>query len=113
MNLGFLPPKPDAGASTLEALRQFTREIAQAVRVAMQGGLNVTSEVTLTAGDYYTVLEDPRITVRSFIDFMPLTVSAVGARSLLWVAAQESGKATLLHATDAATDQRFRYVVLG
>jgi hypothetical protein len=93
--------------------REHRRKIARAVNNILSGRVNATVEVTLRASQTTTTLTDPRISATSFIDFMPLTANALTAKANLRVSAQQSGEATLTHASSANTDQQFRVLVIG
>lgn len=98
---------PNLGANPV------ARDIERVVNRINGGKFNATGEVTLTDSDTETTLTDPRIGPSSFISFMPLTADALTAFPNLYVSAQENGEATLTHASDASTEQTFRYVVIG
>ncbi len=92
---------------------QTLQEICDAVNGILQGKQNISGEVTLTANATTTTLKDVRISGQSVILFMPTTVNAASALSGLYVTARTAGQATLNHASTAATDKSFSYVVLG
>jgi hypothetical protein len=70
-------------------------------------------EVTLTASSTTTTLSDTRIGPSSHISLTPLSSSAAGALSGLYVSARGDGTATLTHASTAAVDKTFSYTVTG
>ena len=104
-----LPGPPHDQASILSWLR-FVHSV---VNGAVQGKLNCTATKTLTANATTTTITDNRITPDSFIGLMPTTANAKNALSTLYVSARTNGSATLTHASDAATDKTFRYVIIG
>jgi phage tail sheath gpL-like len=89
------------------------RDLRQIVAGIMDGKINATGTVTLTASDTTTTLTDPRIGAGSVILFMPTTANAKTAAANLYVSARASGSATLTHASSANVDQTFGYVVIG
>jgi hypothetical protein len=94
-------------------LPSWLRQVANAVISLFDGKSNNTGLVTLRASQTTTTLDDQRITAQSFIEFMPLTANARAAKANLYVSAQGKQTATLTHASNAAVDQDFRYVVVG
>lgn len=69
---------------------------------------------TLTANVASTSLQDSRIGVTSFIQFMPTTANAaseIGAGTL-YVSARAEGVATLNHANNAQADRAYTYLVI-
>lgn len=111
---GYLPPKPDPGSNSPDALYQHGREVAAAVRNAFQGKINVTLDVTLTPNSATTVITDPRIAFSSHADWMPMTANASAAKAAgMWVSAQDSTTLTLTHANTATTDRTFRLLIIG
>lgn len=114
---GYQPPKPDAGSDMPAAVRQHAREIASSVRLAMQGKINATGTVTLTANAATTVLTDSRLNRVCAILFDPTTANAAAelAAGTLYVltANRNDGAFTLTHANAATTDRTFRYLVIG
>jgi hypothetical protein len=89
------------------------RDLRQIVAGIMDGKINATGAVTLTASDTTTTLTDPRIGAGSVILFMAMTANAKTAAANLYVSARTSGSATLTHASSANVDQTFGYVILG
>lgn len=79
----------------------------------ISGKLNSTGTVTLTASATSTTLTDERIGGNSIVLFMPTTATANTAKSNLYVSARIKGSATLTHASNAATDQTFGYIIIG
>lgn len=96
-------------------LEEWVRILAQAVRNILDGKINATGTVTLTASSATTTLSDRRIGPDSVILFMPTTANAaaeVGAGGL-YVSARTDESATITHANNAQTDRTFGYAVLG
>jgi hypothetical protein len=79
----------------------------------LQGKLNNTGTVTLTANSTTSTLTDPRIGINSVISFMPTTSNAAGALGGLYVSARGDGTATLTHANNAQADRSFAYTITG
>jgi hypothetical protein len=101
-------PITDAGGVPM-----FLRAVKAAVNLIMQGKLNATGTVTLTANSATTVLQDPRLSASSFIGFMAQTANAAAALGGLYVTAQGGGTATLNHANNAQSDKTFTYLIIG
>jgi hypothetical protein len=93
--------------------KEHRRQIARSLATAISGKLNATGSVTLAPSAVTTTLTDARIGVTSFIDFSPTTANANTAKSGLYVSARGKGVATLTHASNAAVDQTFSYLVIG
>lgn len=89
------------------------RRLADAIALLLQGKMNATSEITLTAGATSTTITDPRIGPSTFLGFSPLSASAAAAQGALYVSSQQNGQATLTHASNAAADQTFRLLLVG
>lgn len=89
------------------------RDLRQIVAGIMDGKVNATGSVTLTASDTTTTMADPRIGAASVLLFMPTTANAKTAAANLYVSARASGSATLTHASSANVDQTFAYAVIG
>ena len=87
---------------------QHIRLISNVLNNTIDGKLNSTGNVTLTASATSTTLTDARIGANSIILFMPTT-----AKDNLFVSARANGTATLTHASSSNTDQSFGYVVIG
>lgn len=89
------------------------RDLRAIVAGILQGKINAGSTVTLRASQTTTTLTDDKIGSDSVILFMPTTANAKTAAANLYVSARTSGSATLTHASNAAVDQTFGYVVIG
>jgi hypothetical protein len=92
---------------------QHLRLISNVVNNTMDGKINATGSVTLTASATSTTLTDARIGVNSVILFMPITANGNSAKANLYVSARGDGTATLTHASSSNTDQNFAYCVFG
>lgn len=83
----------------------------------LQGSLNVTGQVTLTASAATTTITDPRLSVYSVVLFDPMTANAAAELAAGTMYALEAtrlnGSWVLTHANNAQTDRKFRYIVLG
>jgi hypothetical protein len=106
---GGIPVPPQDMAHEKEHRRQLARGVAN----ALNGKTNNTGSVTLTASATSTTLTDPRIGAASIILFMPTTSTAATAAAALYVSARTRGSATLTHASNAAVNQTFGFVVIG
>jgi|DEB0MinimDraft_6_1074348.scaffolds.fasta_scaffold02758_2 hypothetical protein len=92
---------------------QHLRLVSTSLNNTINGKLNSTGTVTLTASNTTTTLTDARIGGNSVVLFMPTTANASTASSSLYVSATGNGSATLNHASSANTDQTFSYCVIG
>ena len=81
------------------------RLVSSSLNNTINGKLNSTGSLTLTASATTTTLTDERIGGNSVILFMPTTANANTARG--------EKTATLTHASSGNTDQTFGYVVIG
>lgn len=112
---GFLTPPRDASSDEPGALRSAIRSLSSILARALQGGINVTNEITLTAGAGSTTLTDARISPQSFIEFAPQTSNAAveKAAGSLYVSQRVNGSATIVHANNAQTDRTFTVLIIG
>ena len=92
---------------------QHLRLVSGALNNTIDGKVNSTGSVTLTASATLTTLTDARIGINSIILFMPTTANASTAIADLYVSARADGSATLTHASSGNTDQTFGYTVFG
>ena len=79
------------------------------------GKLNCAGTLTLAAGQTATVVADSRAGAGSFIGLVPLTANAAAeiAAGTLYLSSRSSGSFELTHASSAATDRHFAFVILG
>lgn len=89
------------------------RAVRDVLARVMQGKTNNTGTVTLTASSTTTTLTDPRIGAESVVLLAPQTAAAKTAYVAGIYQACTTGSATLTHASNAAVDQTFGYVVVG
>jgi hypothetical protein len=89
------------------------RLISSSLNNTIDGKVNSTGDITLTASATTTTLTDARIGLNSKIFFMPTTANASTANANLYVSARADGSATLTHVSSANTDQTFGYSVFG
>lgn len=111
----FQPPPPDAGNDSPASLRQFARQISQAVVLAMQGKINAVATLTLTANVGETVLSDPRLTLDSAVTLDPTSANAAAALTTTYAASvnRNNGAWTFTHANTATTDRTFKVSIIG
>lgn len=112
---GYSTPPLDAASDEPSAIRPVLRRLSDILARALQGKLNVTNEVTLTASVASTTLTDTRISPQSYIDFAPQTSNAAleKAAGTLYVSARLNGSATITHANNAQTDRTFTVIIIG
>jgi hypothetical protein len=89
------------------------RQIALVVRNAMDGKINSTGSVTLTASSTTTLVEDSRAGGDSVILFMPTTANAAAEQTTMFVSVRAKQSFTITHANNSQTDRTFSYVILG
>mgnify|MGYP001561535227 CR=1 FL=1 len=115
--IGYRPaPLSEAPPDSLRgaASERWVRRIVDIVNRSLSGKLNVTLSVTLTANATSTTIKDARIGAFSALLFTPLTANASAEQGAggLYVSAQQTGQATITHASNAQTDRQFRIVIL-
>lgn len=89
------------------------RQIAEAVRLILDGKLNCVKTVTLTANAGSTTVTDERIGPTSFLGLMPKTANAAGALATTYISARSDGSATITHTNNAQADKTFVMLILG
>lgn len=109
-----LPPR-DAGSDSPSAVRQFARQIAQAVSRLAAGQSNATGSVTLTANAATTTVTDARMGAASVVLFDPTTANAATelAAGTMRVSTRAGGSFTITHANNAQTDRTFKFLIQG
>lgn len=98
---------------TMPDQAQHLRLVSTTLNNVMDGKLNSTGTITLTASATSTTLTDARIGGDSVIVFMPITANGKTAENNLFVSARQSGQATLTHASSSNNDQNFAYIIVG
>jgi len=98
---------PQAGATP--------RQVAEVVNRALDGGINATGSVTLTASAASTAVTDKRLSATSYFGLMPTTANASAevGNGTIYVSAQGKQTLTLTHANNSQSDRTYRYVILG
>ena len=98
---------PQAGATP--------RQIAEVVNRTLDGGINATGSVTLTASAASTAVTDKRLSATSYFGLMPTTANASAevGNGTIYVSAQGKQTLTLTHANHSQTERTYRYVILG
>lgn len=91
---------------------EHRRKLAEVLDGVMDGKINATGTVTLTASSTTTTLTDRRIGTGSVILFMPTTQNAAGEIGM-YVSSRGQGTATITHASMSQTDRTFAYALLG
>lgn len=92
---------------------EWIRKNALILRGVMDGKINATGTVTLTASSATSTLTDRRIGPNTIILFMPTTSNAAAGLTALYVSARTDGSATLTHANNAQVDRTYGYALLG
>ena len=109
-----LPPR-DASGDSPASIRQFTRQIAQAVSRLAAGQSNAIGSVTLTANAASTTVTDARMGADGLVLFDPLTANAATelAGGAMRVSSRSQGQFVIAHANNAQTDRTFKYLIQG
>lgn len=99
----------------LEAIRAWLVTVRDKVNLILQGKVNVTGTLTLTASVSTENLQDPRIGDSSAILLMPMSANAAAeiGNGTLWFGASSKGSIVVNHANNAQVDRTFTYVVIG
>ena len=92
---------------------EHRRQIAQCLNGVMQGQLNNTVTVTLTANVATTTVTDARIGSTSILLPMPTTANAAAALGGLYVTGIAKQTAVLNHANNAQTDRTYQFAIVG
>ena len=92
---------------------QHLRLVSTTLNNVMDGKLNSTGTITLTASATSTTLTDARIGGDSVIVFMPITANGKTAEDDLFVSARANGSATLTNASTGNEAQNFANIVIG
>jgi hypothetical protein len=92
---------------------EHRRQIAIVTNNSLDGKLNSTGSITLTASTTTTTLNDKRLGGGSVIVFMPTTSNASAGITSLYVSAQGKQTATLTHANNGQTDRTYKYIIIG
>lgn len=79
----------------------------------MQGKLNNTGSVTLTALATSTTVVDARAGINSFIGFTPLTSSGAVEIATMYLSTRGDGQFIITHSNSVIADRTFVYCVLG
>jgi hypothetical protein len=91
------------------------RDVSLVVNGIMNGKINATGEVTLTASATSTTVTEARAGSDSVILFTPTTANAAAEQGAggMYVSANGKQTFTITHANNAQTDRTFRYAVIG
>lgn len=109
-NPGFLGV-PEVGTNDVE----HRRKLARGINTALQGKLNAVVAFTLTANAATSTITDARLTINSFIGFMPITAHAsaeIGAGTI-YVSTRSNGTAVVTHANNAQLDRTYQLLIIG
>jgi hypothetical protein len=104
---------------TLANEPEHRRQLAVAINNLLEGKINSTGAVTLTANVANTTVTDYRVGVESVILFMPLTANAATELygATMYVTAANvtplTNQFVITHANNAQADRAFRYIVIG
>lgn len=89
------------------------RDLADVLNNVLQGKLNNTGTLTLTAGAASTTISDPRIGANSVVLMMAKTSNAAAALATTYFDTFADGSCVVHHANNAQTDRNFTYAVIG
>jgi len=105
----------DANYRRLPVVADDGREIALVVNSILDGKINATGSVTLTASAASTAVTEDRAGDDSVILFMPTTANAASEQAAggMYVSSRGKQTFTITHANNAQSDRTFEYVVIG
>lgn len=105
----------DANYRRLPYVADDGREIALVVNNILDGKLNSTGSVTLTASAASTAVTDERAGYDSVILFMPTTANAASEQAAggMYVSSRGKQTFTITHANNAQSDRTFAYIIIG
>ena len=91
------------------------REISQVVNNILEGKLNSTGSVTLTASAATTVVNDNRSGYESVILFMPTSANAAAEQGAggMFVSSRGKQTFTITHANNSQSDRTSDYIIIG
>jgi|TARA_R100000482_G_C5131875_1_gene152519 hypothetical protein len=89
------------------------RQVAEVLNRTIDGKLNSTGTVTLTASAASTAVTEERAGSDSVILFMPTTANAAAEMDGMYVSSRGKQTFTITHANNSQTDRTFSYVVIG
>ena len=99
----------------LSPLANDAREVATIVSNILDGKINATGSVTLTASAASTAVTEDRAGATSVILFMPTTANAAAEQAAggMYVSSRGKQTFTITHANNAQTDRTYDYIVIG
>ena len=105
----------DANYRRLPAVAEDGREIALIVNNILDGKINATGTVTLTASTASTAVTENRAGSDSVILFMPTTANAAAEQAAggMYVSSRGKQTFTITHANNTQSDRTFDYIVIG
>lgn len=105
----------DANFRRLPSEANNPREIAQVVNGVLDGKLNSTGLVTLTASSTTTAVTDYRASSTSIILLMPTTANASSeiGNGTIFISTRAKQSFTLTHANNSQADRTFGYCIIG
>lgn len=98
---------------TLPPIGGDPRQVAEVVNRTVDGKLNSTGSVTLTASAASTAVSEDRAGPDSVILFMPTTANAAAEMDGMYVSSRGKQTFTITHANNSQADRTFKYVVIG
>ncbi len=98
---------------TLPTMGGSARQVAEVLNRTIDGKLNSTGTVTLTASAASTAVTEERAGSDSVILFMPTTANAAAEMDGMYVSSRGKQTFTITHANNSQTDRTFSYVVIG
>ena len=106
---------PDTNFRRLSPLENDARQVALVVNNILDGKINATGTVTLTASAASTAVTEDRAGATSVILFMPTTANAATEQAAggMYVSSRGKQTFTITHANNTQTDRKFDYIVIG
>ena len=105
----------DANFKVLPYEATNPREVSLVVNNLLNGKINSTGSVTLTASATTTAVTDQRAGKNSIILFMPLTANSASEQGngTMFVSTRADGSFTITHANNSQADRQFGYIIIG
>jgi hypothetical protein len=93
--------------------KEQLQRVAESINGLIEGRLDATYYITLTANSATTVVVDTRFESSMVPVFTPTTANGAAAMGGMYVSSRGKGTFTLTHANNAQTDKSFIYVRIG
>lgn len=95
----------------LQTIFRSWEEAARQIATAINN--EETYTMTLSSGTAATAISNPRVGIKSVMEFMPTTANAATDKNSMYVSARGNGTFTVAHANNGNGDRTFTYAVYG